>query len=78
MSLLVTVTGSSTVKVTEVTLANSLGQAEVNGTLQACFSAHHFLNREVEEGFTVDLISHLTFWLLSPVSGQQPLPGDVC
>lgn len=45
MSLLVTVTGSSTAKATEVTLADSLGQTEVNGTLQACFP--------VEQDFTV-------------------------
>lgn len=41
MSLLVTVTESSTVKVTEVTLAGSSGQTEVNGTLQARLSASH-------------------------------------
>lgn len=35
MSLLVTVTGSDKVKVTEVTLVDSSSQMEVNGTLQA-------------------------------------------
>lgn len=44
MSLLVTATGSGTVKVTEVTLAGTLGQTEVKGTLQACFSAFQFLS----------------------------------
>lgn len=46
MSLLVTVTGSDTVKVTEVTLADSSGQTVVNGTLQARFSCSSFPKRE--------------------------------
>ncbi len=39
-SLLVSVTGSDTVKVTEVTLFDSSGPTEVNGSLQACHMLH--------------------------------------
>lgn len=36
LSLLISVTGSDTVVVTEVTLFDSSGPTEVNGSLQAC------------------------------------------
>lgn len=44
-SLLVSVTGSDTVKVTEVTLFDSSGPTEVNGSLQAC---HHTVSHTQE------------------------------
>ena len=39
-TLLVSVTGSDTVKITEVTLFDSSGPTEVNGSLQACQMLH--------------------------------------